>query len=259
MHKAIAVFLALAVLASPVSAGVMAYTDLGMFNGAVGGLNFLGSEDFESSTLAPNSATSLDDSLAPGAPNGPFPLGTNPDTGMTVQSNTLTQAGGTPVTPSPRGVGGLSTASAGFFGTPDDQISASFAGDSLDLIFAPPGAEPILGVGFTPLFFDLVTFGLLGDLTIRAYDSFNNLLLTTGIFGGDYINEDSFFGIVADGGDNIGRINIAANDFTIATAGVDDVFVYSAQPTGPPGVPAPATLALVLIGLLGLVARRQRT
>jgi hypothetical protein len=77
-------------------------------------------------------------------------------------------------------------ASAAFAGTPDDQLGGTFAGDSVDMIFSSPGPEPIVGVGFTALLFDVVNFTLFeGDLTIRAYDGANTLLLTQALFGGD--------------------------------------------------------------------------
>ncbi len=256
MYRFIAFCALMAGLAGSVSAGLIFHATPGAFNTAVAGLNFLGTEDFESSTLAPNNILSFDDSLQPGVSSSPvniFPTGTNPAIGMTVQSNAQ---GGMPNVPSPQGVNGLSSASAGYFSTPDDQLSANFEEHSLDLIFNSPVPEPILAVGLVPLFFDSITFdtAALGNITVRVFDTANALLGSTTVSGVDYVNELAFVGIEATGGDDIGRINLwdGSQDHW---QGVDDIEVYAAQPAV--SVPEPGVLMLMAVGIAAIGARRR--
>jgi hypothetical protein len=128
-----------AIFATVSNAGIVFFiNDQAGFNLQAGSFLFRGSEDFEFSTLLPNEIALVNDPLAPGVANGPFTSGTNPATGLTVQSNTL---GGSASTLSPRGANGLVTASAGFLSTPNDQISNNQPGDRFDMIFAPHGSR----------------------------------------------------------------------------------------------------------------------
>ena len=126
-------------VAPSTEASAITFANAAAFNAQVtaDSLAFLGKEDFESSTLAPNNILAFADPLSPGVPHNPFPNGTNATMGMTVQSNTL---GGNPINPSPAGSTGLATASVGYLGTPSDQVSNNNSNGSFDLIFSP-GAD----------------------------------------------------------------------------------------------------------------------
>ncbi len=233
------------------SAGVI-FHNSATFPGAVSGLQSLGLEDFEASTLAPNNITTFNDPLTPGVANGPFPANwQTPNVGLTVQSNA---AGGVSTNPSPQGLNGLATASVGFFGTPDDQVTANFPQHSLDLIFNSPVPEPIVAVGLVPLFVDSVNFPVLqGNVRVDVYNTANVFLGSQTVLA-DYVAEIAFLGIEATGTDDIGRINLWDLDGVNHFQGADDIDVYAApQPT----VPEPATLALLGLGLAGVGVRRR--
>ncbi len=212
------------------------------FNLQAGSLLLRGIEDFESSTLGPNQITILPDPLAPGVANNPFPTGTNPATGLTVQSNTL---GGSASAPSPRGSNGLATASAGFLSTPSDQISNNSPQDSFDMLFALPSGAGVRAVSFIPLFFPDSGFAT-GTITIQAYGPLNTLLSSTTITGVDYVNAGSFVGIIATGADTIVRINLWDGSTGSNYQGADDIAVYSDIEA----VPEPSTLLLSGLGML---------
>jgi hypothetical protein len=254
------------------SAGVMFYTNSTNFGNAVtaASLVSLGTEHFESSVLPDNSIQRVDDALLPGVastsinlapPNASiidpvFPTGTSTATNITVQSNT---GGGMPVIPQPRGTDGLVTASAGFFGTPDDQIGSNFPSDSLDLLFSSTVLEPVLAVSLIPLFFDDITFlpTSLGTITVRVFDSTNTFLGATDVLNVDYVKEIGYLGIVATGGMDIGRINLFDGSAQNHAQGVDDIEVFVNSTVGPNPVPAPGTLLLVVMGLAALRLRKR--
>ena len=229
------------------------------FNTAVAsaGLGFAGLEDWESSNLAPSSITSVSDPLAPGVLNGPFLTGTNPATGLTAQSNTL---GGMPNVPSPGS--GLATASAGYFGTPDDQVSNSGPG-SFDMIF---GLANTTAVTFNPLVFDDAASGNAGTATIRIFDTSNVLIgssIDVPVAG--FMTPASFtsIGVVAMFGEDIGRINVFATSVDDNFSGADNINVYTGvvpDPNPPTGVvPEPSTIAIwSLLGLVGAGVQRRR-
>ena len=244
-----------AATAIPASAGVVFHATTAAFATATGGFANLGTEDFESSTLAPNSIVTFDDPLAPGIANGVFPAGTNPAIGMTVQSNTL---GGSATVASPNGIGGLATASAGLAGTPDDQVSTDKQRDSFDMIFVSPVVEPIVAVGFKPLYFDSGSATVRGNITVQVFSTANVLLGSTVVAGVDYQNEVAFLGIVATGADDIGRINLWDGNDLLHWQGADDIAVFAAAPTN--GTPEPASLLLAGLALaqFGWARRRAR-
>jgi len=200
--------------------------------------------------LLPNDIALVNDPLAPGVANGPFPSGTNPATGLTVQSNTL---GGSAATPSPRGAGGLVTASAGYLSTPNDQISNNQPGDSFDMIFALPMGAGVRAVSFIPLFFPDTGFTT-GTITIQVYGPLNVLLSSTTITGVDYVTASSFVGIVATGADTIARINLWDGSTISNYQGADNIEVYSDLDP----IPEPSTFLLAGLGMLaGLFVGRR--
>jgi hypothetical protein len=203
------------------------------FDAASGGLMFAGIEDWESSSLAAGMIVGFPDVLQPGIANGPFPNGTDPATGLTVQSNTL---GGNPINLAPRGARGLATASVGYFGTPTDQVSTGFcqqvsgvcgAGDSFDMRFGLPSTS---AVSFVPLVFDVSGSGNAGTAAIRVFDT-NNVLIGTSpnVSVSGYTNPTTLVGVVATAGDDIGRINIFATSVNDSFAGADDIRVFTSD------------------------------
>ncbi len=218
---AVATLSILTLVPGPSRAGVMFYVDTQAgFDAATSGLVLAGMEDWSSSTLPDGQGIHFDDPLEPGVSNGPFPNGTNPATGMTVQSNTL---GGNPTVLSPGG--GLAAASAGFLGTPDDQVSSDYIDTSFDMIFAIAGTQ---AVSFTPLVFDQVGTGNAGTATIRVYDSANALLGSVqDIPVAGFTNPTTIVGVVTTGGDDIGRINVFATSANDRFAGADNIAVYT--------------------------------
>ncbi len=246
-------FVAILVLAltctSSARAGIIFFiNDQAGFNAATVALTFEGTEDFESSILPPNSFTQFNDPLLPGLLNSGVPVfltGTNPATGLTVQANTL---GGFPVVPSPGGSNALTTASFPFGGTPTDQVSTSQEAHSLDLLFSL--ASDIEAVGLVPLYFDS-SFNPadLGTIEIEVFDSLNTSLGTDSIEFVDFTLPNSFLGIVANGGDDIGRINLHDGSVVQHFVGADDISVFSAATVV---IPEPSSLVLWCLGVMGL-------
>ena len=213
-------------LAPPSSAAVVFYVnDQAGFNTATAAFTLAGTETFEGSNLGPNAIVTFNDPLVPNVANGPFPSGTLTSAGVSVRSNTL---GANPTSLSPRGAFGLTTASAGYFGTPSDQISNNTQADSFDLTFAPSNGQFVRAIGMAPLYFDssaTTPTSHSGSLEIRVYGADQTTLLGTQTITGVNYSGSSFLGVVSSGGDAIGRINIwdlsAASHFQ----GADDISV----------------------------------
>ncbi len=116
------------------------------------------------------------------------------------------------------------------------------------MIFSPA----VFGVGFIPLYFP-ESGGPTTTLTIRVFDSSNSPSGTDAILGGDYILTNSFVGIVATGGDDIGRVNLDDGS-TSQYVGFDNISAHADS------VPEPATIGLMALGclLLGLMLATRR-
>jgi len=259
--KRLALALILVFIASSTFAGPMFFTSEAAFDAEIllQSLGLTGTEDWEGAVGLPSGGTTIDDSIMPGVASSPaiLPTGTNVGTSMTVQSNTGGNPGGT----LPRGVDSLFLGDT-TLGHPSNQLSTTFGSDSLDLLFGPG----VMGISFTPLFFDISDFSLTGTIDIEVFDTFNVSLGVTTLLGVDNLTENSFFGVVAMAGQPIGRINVDdGNPITSITQGVDNIDVYQPSATttippqpgpgqpGPgspgPGVPEPGTLTLLALGL----------
>lgn len=226
-----AAFVALLCFAQSSPAAVVFYVnDQAGFNAATASFNLAGTENFEGSNLAPGTGLPLDDPLVPNTANGPFPSGTQASAGVSVRSNTL---GGNPTSLSPHGAFGLSTASAGYAGTPSDQVSNNYQADSFDLTFAPSNGQYVRAVGMVPLYFDssaTTATSHSGGLEIRVYAANQTTLLGTQTINNVNYSGSSFIGVVSSGGDVIGRINIWDLDAVNHWQGADDVSVRTTVP-----------------------------
>lgn len=239
---------------SDASAAVIFVDTQAAFTTSVAGLINQGTEDFESSTLAPNSIVAFTDPLAPGVANAPFPNGTLIALGLTIQSNNL---GGAPATVSAGGW--LATASAGYASTPTNQVSSNNLGHSFDMIF---GLGNTTAVSFNPLVFDANATNGPGTLQIRVFDHANNLIASQdGIAAAAYGNPTTFIGVVAGPAETIGRVNVFGTGNiqgggVIEYTGADNITVYTAAPQTQPQVAEPATMFLLGGALVAMSLRR---
>ncbi len=186
-----------------------------------------GIEDFEGSTLPPESVAGLDDPLCGGIPSAPpgtpYPVGLT-QLSMCVQSNTL---GGAPSVPSPSD--GLAAASAGYLGGVSDVVRSNTFIISWDLMLISPPVLPgeeddHTGVGFN-------TLTVLGGSTvdIRVYNK-GNALLASDISPADPAGSN-FWGVCC--ADPIGRINIF--DPASGSEGADNIQLWLAAEGDPCG------------------------
>lgn len=244
---------AFASFSSALHAGVSFYVDNASgFNAAASTLEFKGIENWEESTLGAGLLSSLNDPLAPSVGNGTFPTGTNPAAGISVQSNTSENG---PSSVSPRGSSGLAVISAGYIGSPSDQVGTYVYGDSFDIIVNPSGNYSG-AVSLNSLYYHgsaTTSTSNPGTVRVRVYDASNTLLGTQDLAG---VNSSgaSFLGIVATAGSNIRRINIASTlDPINSGTGADNISVFgSVLP-----IPEPAVTSLAVFGVLGLTRRRR--
>lgn len=210
-------------IATSVHAGVVFYATPQAFDAATGsGYVAMGVEDWSSAGNAP--IASVAEPLQPGVANGVFPNGTNPATGMTVQSNSHVTSGDS-VAPG----AGLFYAPTGFTGLsgnqqPSNQISANATGASFDMLFASVGDATPSALAFTPTYYRLATSNT-GTLTVKVFDETDGLLGTTTVPNVADALEDAFLGIQTTDGDVIGRVNVWAG--ATDTAGADDITVYT--------------------------------
>jgi hypothetical protein len=192
------------------------------FNAAVGSAALVvrGTENFETSTVASGQSALVNDPLSPGSANGPFPNGTNPSAGVTIQSNT---GGGSAGSLMPRGGLSLFTWAAGYFSAPNDQLVNAVNFDSIDLLFF--SASP--AVSLTPLFIGPPGGeGTAGTVIVTVYDQFNAVLGSASIAGVNF-QSPAFVGVVAGPGATIGRINLWGGGATGTGQGADDIVVYT--------------------------------
>lgn len=159
----------------------------------------------------------------------------------------------TNVLPATSGLNVLSPGGARMAAGPDPAVES----DGVDLAFA----APVAAFGFDHLSQSADGFSF---TTIRVYDGGGNLVLSdtvpvsnVGGIGGGAPGGADFYGVVATGGDVIGRVVITENDndsqFPDNNIGFDSLRFSPV----PPAVPEPASVALVGAGVVGLAGVRR--
>lgn len=252
----IIVTVAIAGLSQNALAGVTVYTTQTAFNTALSasGLTLMGTEAWN----AAGGVTFLNDPLAPGFANGPFPTGTPLGMGMTVQSNTL---GSSPSTTSPRGANGLiwyPAGSAGVSGNlqPSDQLSPNNAGDSFDMLFTTVAGTSPRMIDFTPTYYRILSLNNTATLNVQIYDAGGAFVFSELIGNVADCLESAYRGFQFTGSTTLGRINVsvltAVGQPALDTASADNIRLYGSP------VPEPASLAAFGFGVWAFRQRRRR-
>lgn len=175
------------------------------------------------------------------------------------------------------GTGFLVSANAGgavppLFGFPNDfqafsqqKVFTAVNSNITDVTFFLPGTSTAATTSaFGVVFVDVEVSGL---TKIEFFDALDALIFSANAPSGN--NQGlSFLGALANAGERISRVRITAGLNTIVSNGVlgnpnDDVvvmddFIYAEPQARVAAVPEPATLALALLGGLGLLAYRRR-
>jgi PEP-CTERM motif len=242
--------IALLLVSSSSMAGLNIFTSIGSFNTSAASYTFMGLENWNSGIGA--GLVSFNDSLLPGVPNGPMPVGTNSSMGITVQSNSLGDAASTTSPVGPNGLAWASAGTAGFSGTPraSNQLCANFAGSSLDILFSTVGGFVPKAADLTPIFRQLATDSNPITIRVLVYDTSNNLLGFINPTNVHDVLEDRYVGFEVTGATTLGRINIAVERASSHTVGVDNIRVFGA-------VPEPGSICVIGIGIIGLIRRRK--
>ena len=236
---------AAAAITGTTDAGIIFFTDEAAFNQALADAGKIskGIEDFEQALISPNQAIFLDDPLNINNLQGVFNSGDFIDN-LTFQSNT----NGTPPLndpgvngPNPLGVNGLRLMGPGFGGATNVGLVSPFGNESFDIISGPPAGGNHTALGMHV--FSFTTF--FTPVEVRVFDKNEQQIglipIQMNISGG-------FLGILATGGETIGRVNIWSVHGS--GEGVYDVQTYL--------IPAPSAWALLgLAGLFGARRRRQ--
>ena len=151
----------------------------------------------------------------------------------------------------------LSAAPAGLDGTPTSQVGTNFKEDSFDIIFGLAGTK---AVSLLAIFVDAINFDQTvgGLINVNVFDTANNRIGGLDqILVSSYVNPD-FLGILAEGNEMIGRINIKSSTPDVAFLGADDIAVYTPDETTPPDVvPLPGALGFLFAAMGGLLAFRR--
>jgi hypothetical protein len=220
--------------------GVVFFSSQASFRGAIQGSKILkGMEDFEEGRIQPGQILAMDDPLNAATNNAFFQPG-EIEENLQVQSNTL---GGAATVPSPAGVGGMAFVGSGVQGSTSKTVVANTFVNSLDLMFRD---ENKTAVGFNVIDFNPGTAGC----KIDVYNTANVFLGTFNSPGNGA--GTNFVGVVATGGQRIGRINIfdVQSAPGIGAEGADNIEMWV--------VPEPGTMAALGLGALVLLRRRKK-
>jgi hypothetical protein len=222
--QSVATLVLLGALTQAVSAAVVFSNSSAVFNAAMAAATnpYLGTEDFEGSSLTAPSNQNINDPLTQSVPNGAYSSGlTQP---MTVQTNTL---GASPATPSPGSI--MLLVPAGSRNAISDVVVPASSAVSFDWIFHDPR---IRGVGLNPI---ILHDG--GTAEVKVYNQ-DNVLLGSFTTPADAIGSN-FLGIQAIGTDRISRVNFRGLSGFGRAAG-DNAALF---------IPEPSNLVLLAIGI----------
>lgn len=244
---------------SPLSSALVIYSAQSSFNTQVAtdGLSLVGTEDFESSTLADNMTSLISDPLMPGVANGPFTSGALASPGIRIQSNTNIDGG---ASLSVRGGNSLFTNSDGYRGGTSDIVGTAVGTDSLDILMPFGLGAGVRAVSLHPLFVGFINgigFPTLNtSLDIKVFDT-TNLLIGSFQFTTNNTNTN-FLGLVTTGGENIGRINI--DNFTFdddMSLAVDNISVFTTSSVPPVVMPEPGFMLLTALLAMFICLRNK--
>lgn len=144
------------------------------------------------------------------------------------------------------------------------RLFSAVGSNIIDVLFFEPGtggAVPATVSGFGAVFSDV---DLANVTSIILFDESDDPLGSFFVPAGTVADESlSFLGLVATAGEEIARVRITLGNAALGPNNIGDVVVLDdviyAQPVGETqAAPEPATLALVLLALLGLGASRAR-
>ncbi|MCH8344630.1 MAG: PEP-CTERM sorting domain-containing protein [Planctomycetes bacterium] len=239
---------AAAAITGMADAAIIFFLDEALFDQALADAGKIskGIEDFEQALIAPppSNVAILNDPLNINNLQGAFNPGDFIDN-LTFQANT----NGTPNINdpgvnglNPRGASGLVLFGAGFFGSANVGLTPNFTNDSFDILSGLPAGDNHTALGMNVFNFTESPF----PLEVRVFDKSEQQI---GLISIQTDLSGSFLGILATGGETIGRVNLWSPDAFLE--GVYDVQTYI--------IPAPSALALVgLAGLFGVRRRRRR-
>ncbi len=247
LHKSLAALVVAGFFAETALGGVTFFTDEAAFDQALvdAGQFFKGIEDFEQTGL--NGNVFFSDPLHINNLPDFFPPGDFIDN-LTFQSNTNgTNSVNDPGVNglNPRGVFALRAHGPGGGQTANVGLAAAFGADSLDILSGPPA-----GGDHTALAMHVFTYAVGGagplPVEMRVFDKNEQLAgepftIMAGTGAGQFV------GILATGGETIGRVNIWGTGGFVSV-GILDIRTY--------GIPAPSALAL--LGVAGLMGGRRR-
>ena len=216
MKVKLAMLLLGSLLAQSSSAGLVFFgNDMSGFASAVSSQQFIGTEDFETSNLADNSAMGFEAPLNQTSTTSPYPNGiTQPITVDTVN-----------------GLQGSDNLAAfrNMNGIVSTVVVANDNNDTVDWLF--DSSLNVTGVGLNPVTYVRNNPTATTTMNVSVFDAFDNLLGTTTI-GSDGAGSNHL-GIQATGGMTIGRINFEAPSLINGDSvfeGADNGAIYVAVP-----------------------------
>lgn len=210
--------------ASKAQASLIYYSSQASFNAAG---PVVSTQTFASANVAPNSGLYMNNSLSNSTNNGIF------STGNILPGLAISATGTNPGTD-------LFIGGQGVFGITNKSVFATYFVETLNISFAG---------GVTAVSLGLLSEYNSSNFTLSIFNTSNVLIGTTSVLNVANSGTGTFFGVTANGGDVIGRINLSSD--TGEAEGIDRIQFGSANP-----VPVPSSLALTGIGIISIAAFR---